>query len=51
MNNEQMTKDAAFYWSVSILRRLRNMGLLTQKEYEKIKSISAEHYGTKIYCI
>ena len=50
MNSDQMTKDAAFYWSVCILRRLRDMGLITQKEYEKIKDISAEHYGTKLYC-
>ena len=51
MNSQELTNDAAFYWSVCILRRLRDMELLTQKEYEKIKSISAEHYDTKIYCV
>jgi hypothetical protein len=49
--NEQLQKDATFYWSVCVLRRLRDMGLLSQKEYEKIKNISAEHYGTKIYSV
>jgi len=49
MNNEQKTSDAVFYWSVCILRRLRDMGLLSREEYEKIRDISAEHYGTKIY--
>lgn len=51
MNQEQMTNDASFYWSVCILRRLRDMGLLTQKEYEKIRNISAEHYGTSLLCV
>ena len=51
MNSQELTNDAAFYWSVCILRRLRDMGLLTQKEYEKIRDISAEHYDTKIYCV
>jgi len=50
MNNDQMTKDASFYWSVCILRRLCDMGLLSQNEYEKIKNISAEYYGTKLLC-
>ena len=51
MNSQELTNDTAFYWSVCVLRRLRDMGMLTQKEYEKIKNISAEHYGTKIYCV
>ena len=50
MMSEQLKNDAAFYWSVCILRRLRDMGLLNQKEYEKIKNISAEYYGTKLLC-
>jgi hypothetical protein len=48
---EQFEKDAAFYWSVCILRRLRDMGLLTATEYEKIRDISAKHYGTKLLCV
>jgi len=49
--NEQLQKDATFYWSVCILRRLRDMGLLSQAEYEKIRDISAEYYGTKLLCV
>lgn len=48
-NKNQLNNDSAFYWSVCVLQRLRDMGLLTQKEYETIKSISANHYGTSIY--
>lgn len=36
------------YWSVCILQRLRDMGLLTQAEYEKIRSISEGYYGTNL---
>jgi len=49
MKKQQLTNDAIYYWSVSILRKLRNMGLITSTEYERIRNISAEHYGTKIY--
>jgi hypothetical protein len=49
--NEQFEKDAVFYWSVCILRRLRDIGLLTDAEYEKIRDISAKHYGTKLLCV
>lgn len=48
MNTQQLNNDAAFYWSVCILRRLRDMGLLTEAEYEKIRDISAKHYDTKL---
>lgn len=47
--NEQFQKDAAFYWSVCILRRLRDMQLLSQAEYEKIRDINAKYYGTKLF--
>ena len=50
-NRNQLNNDSAFYWSVCILRRLRDMGLLSQKEYETICNISAKHYGTQIYCV
>lgn len=48
-NKNQLNNDSAFYWSVCVLRWLRDMGLLTQKEYETIKGLSAKHYGTKVY--
>ncbi len=46
--NEQLEKDAAFYWSVCVLHHLRDMGLLTQTEYEIIRDISAKYYSTKL---
>jgi hypothetical protein len=46
--NERLEKDAAFYWSVCLLRKLRDMGLLTAKEYEKIRDMNANYYGTKL---
>jgi hypothetical protein len=49
--NERLEKDAAFYWSVCLLRTLRDMGLLSQSEYAKIKGISAGYYGTKLLCV
>lgn len=48
MISQQLTNDAAFYWSVCILRHLRKKGLLTQAEYEKISAISKKHYGSKL---
>jgi len=47
--NEQLQKEAAFYWSVCTLRRLRDMGLLSQAEYEKVREISAKYYDTKLF--
>ena len=46
---EQLADDATFYWSVCILRKLRDQGLLTQDEYERIKEISRNHYGSNLY--
>lgn len=45
----QLNNAAVFYWSVCILRRLRDRGLLSQKEYETVCGISSDYYGTKIY--
>jgi len=49
MNREKLSNEAAYYWSVCILRRLRDMGVITAAEYEKIRAINAEYYGTKIH--
>lgn len=43
-----MTNDvlnASFVYSVSLLRVLLKMQLITEEEYEKITQISADHYG------
>ena len=42
---EQDKKNAAFYYSVNMLRLLLRAELLTKAEYKKIVKISAEYYG------
>ena len=46
--NTQAQKDAAYYWSWCILKRLRAMDLLTDAEVEKIRAMSQEHYNSKL---
>lgn len=48
---EQLTKDTQYFQSVCILRRLRETGLITKAEYEKIRDLSAKFYDTKLYCV
>ena len=45
MMAEQDKKNAAFYYSVNMLRLLLRAELLTKAEYKKIVKISAEYYG------
>lgn len=45
MTAEQDKKNAAFYYSVNMLRLLLRAKLLTEEEYRKIVKLSAEHYG------
>ncbi|MFA6730711.1 MAG: SHOCT domain-containing protein [Eubacteriales bacterium] len=51
MNITQANKDAAYYLSYCILKRLQAMGLLTDAEVEKIRAMSQEHYGSKLICV
>lgn len=49
-----MSKDqnnAAFAYSVSLLRLLLDMKLINKEEYEKIVRISAAHYDTQNICL
>lgn len=43
----QDTNNAAFCYSVNLLRMLLNMKLITEEEYDKIIEISAIHYGAE----
>ena len=43
MMAEQDKKNAAFYYSVNMLRLLLRAKLLTEAEYKKIVKLSAEH--------
>ena len=45
MTAEQDKKNAAFYYSVNMLRLLLRAELLTEEEYRKIVKFSAEYYG------
>ena len=40
--------NAAFYYSVNMLRALLAMKLIREEEYKKIIELSAEHYGVEI---
>ena len=40
--------NAAFYYSVNMLRALLAMKLITEEECKKIIELSAEHYGVEI---
>lgn len=45
MTAEQDKKNAAFYYSVNMLRLLLRAELITKEEYRKIVKLFAEHYG------
>lgn len=47
----QDTNNAAFCYSVNLLRMLLDMKLITEEEYDKIIAISATHYGTEKICV
>lgn len=49
--NKKDTCNASFAYSVSLLKMLLSMQLITEDEYEKIVGISAEHYGADLICV
>lgn len=51
MDNRKAVNSASFAYSVSLLRMLLGMELITKDEYDKILKISAEHYGTELVCV
>ena len=40
--------NAAFYYSVNMLRALLAMKLITEEEYKKIMKLNAEHYKVDV---
>lgn len=48
MDKRTDINTASFAYSVSLLRMLLDMNLITEDEYEKITQISAEHYGADL---
>lgn len=50
MKEEQDKNNAAFYYSVNMLRMLLKMQLITEEECKKIIHLNAVYYGAeKIY--
>ena len=41
--------NCSFAYSANMLRMLLSMNLLTEEEYQRILSITEEHYNTEIY--
>ncbi len=50
-NSKTAINHSSFVYSVNLLRMLLGMQLITQEEYERIITISADYYGTEIYCV
>lgn len=48
-NND--VNNAAFYYSINMLRMLRTFDLLSDDEYERILKLSAQHYGVDYICL
>lgn len=47
MTAELDKRNAAYAYSIYLLKVLHDMELITDREYEKIREISARHYGIK----
>ena len=49
--NQTDLNNESFAYSVSMLRMLLRMKLITKEEYDQIAHISAEFYGVEVYCV
>ena len=49
--NKKDIDNSSFAYSVSLLKMLLAMHLITEDEYERITQISAEHYDTEVVCV
>ena len=45
MNKEQDEKNAAFVYSIHLLKMLLETELISEQEFERIKSISIQYYN------
>lgn len=48
MDKRTDINNTSFAYSVSLLKMLLTMQLITEDEYERITQISAEHYGADL---
>lgn len=51
MDKRTYINNTSFAYSVSLLRMLLDMNLITEDEYERITRISAEYYDTEVVCV
>ncbi len=51
MDKKTDINNTSFAYSVSLLRMLLDMNLITDDEYERITRISAEYYDTEVVCV
>ena len=51
MKNKTDVNNASYAYSINMLKFLSNSGLITDEEFNKTASISAEHYNVEIYCV
>ncbi len=51
MDKRTDINNTSFAYSVSLLKMLLAMQLITEDEYERITQISAEHYGADLICV
>ncbi|MDR0532153.1 MAG: hypothetical protein LBG83_08830 [Oscillospiraceae bacterium] len=42
--NDQLNRNAAFIWSLQMLRRLCATRIITPEEYERILVLTTQHY-------
>lgn len=45
MNKEQDEKNAAYVYSIHLLKMLLKMELISEQEFERIKSVSKKYYN------
>ena len=52
MDKKQVAiNSASFVYIVNTLRMLLEMKLISEQEYNKIVAVSAEYYGTEVFCV
>ena len=51
MDNRKAVNNSSFVYSISLMRMLLKMELITKDEYDKILKISAENYSADLVCV
>ena len=48
---QKSLNNASYVYSIGMLRLLLDMEYITPEEFDRISAISADHYGTDIFCV